>query len=220
LHDIRYTPAGSSEHSSTLIPARIRSYEDLSTSMTNNLHRSTSDPSLTKSSHIDSSSTTIRPNTISSSLNSQQPQTNRLQNSTSTSSLFGPPHHLGMLTSSHITNQSSLPITNSPDNRIKQQSFPIDDSAPDITQLALSFRSFPINVNSVDNILRTMSRPRKHTNSTSSTASSLSETWSLTRVNSYDQNQTQRMVCLIRNKIFLIFFFFFSEFLDPTFNIK
>jgi hypothetical protein len=77
---------------------------------------------------------------------------------------------------------------------MKQQCFRTDDSSPDITQLALSFQRFPLNVNSVDNILRTMSYPRKHTTSTSSTTSSLSEAWSLTRINSYDQNQTQRMV--------------------------
>jgi hypothetical protein len=83
---------------------------------------------------------------------------------------------------------------------MKQQSFNTDDSAPDITQLAISFQRYQLNVNSVDNILRTMSRPRKHTNSTSSTTSSLSEAWSLTRINSYDQNQAQRMVGFNINK--------------------
>ncbi|CAF0928627.1 unnamed protein product [Adineta steineri] len=201
LRDIRCTPTGSYEHSSTLIPARIRSYEDLSTSITNNLHRSTSDPNLSNSLQIESSALLTRLNN-NSPLNQQQSQSNRLQNSTSTNSLFGPPHHLGTLndgshhnvTNSSNTNQISLPISNSPDNRMKRQSLIADDSSPDITQLALSFQRFPLNVNSVDNILRTMSRPRRHTNSTSSTASSLSEAWSLTRINSYDTNQTQRMM--------------------------
>ncbi|UJR33275.1 hypothetical protein I4U23_020730 [Adineta vaga] len=200
LRDIRHTPVGSSEHSSTLIPARIRSYEDLSTSVTTNLHRSSSDPSLSNSLHSESPLTN-RPNQISSS-NQQPSQSNRLQNSTSTNSLFGPPHHLGIVndgshqnvTNSCNTNQTALPIPASPDNRIKQQSFLADDSSPDITQLALSFQRFPLNVNSVDNILRTMSRPRRHTNSTSSTASSLSEAWSLPRINSSDSNQAQRMM--------------------------
>jgi hypothetical protein len=106
------------------------------------------------------------------------------------------PNNINVTPPSTIT----LPNTNyqdSPDNRIKRQSFTTDDSAPDITQLALSFQRYSINVNSVDNILRTMSRPRKHTNSTSSTGSSLSEAWSLTKINSHDSNQTQRMVCVV-----------------------
>lgn len=191
---------GSFEHSSTLIPARVRSYEDLSTSMTVNLHRSTSDPSLSNSLGIDSPLAARASNPSSS--NQQQSQSSRLQNSTSTNSLFGPPHQLGTLNDgSHqsVTHTGTanptcpLPPT-SPDNRVKHQSFLADDSSPDITQLALSFQRFPLNVNSVDNILRTMTRPRRHTNSTSSTASSLSEAWSLTRINSYDSNQAQRMV--------------------------
>lgn len=82
----------------------------------------------------------------------------------------------------------------SPDNRIKRQSFATDDSAPDITQLALTCQRFPLNVNSVDNILRTMSRPRKHTNSTSSTGSSLSEAWSLPRIGSQESYPNPRQV--------------------------
>jgi hypothetical protein len=102
----------------------------------------------------------------------------------------------------NVTPPSTITIPNnhghdSPDNRTKRQSFTTDDSAPDITQLALSFHRFPMNVNSVDNILRTMSRPRKHTNSTSSTGSSLSEAWSLTKINSHDSHPTHRMVCLV-----------------------
>jgi hypothetical protein len=170
--------------------------------MTNNLHRSTSDPILSNSSNNEPSAISIRLNPSSplSSSNQQQPlsQSNRLQNSTSTNSLFDQPHHLGTLNDNQInhsnSNQTPIPIPQSPDNRLKQHSFTTDDSAPDITQLAFSFQRFPLNVNGVDNILRTMVRPRKHTNSTSSTASSLSETWSLTRVNSYEQNQTQKMV--------------------------
>ena len=92
----------------------------------------------------------------------------------------------------------TIPLQNSQNslvNRTKRQSFTTDDSAPDITQLALLLQRFPLNVNSADNILRTMARPRKHTNSTSSTGSSLSEAWSLTKINSYDSNQTQRTIC-------------------------
>lgn len=173
--------------------------------MTNNLHRSTSDPNLTNSLTTDSSSVTVRPighSNTNSLTYPHQSQLNRLHSSASTSSLFGPPHHLGTLTDSHHnvinnsnTNNSSLPVNNSPDTQIKQQSFTTDDSAPDITQLALSCHRFSLNVNSVDNILRTMSRPRKHTTSTSSTTSSLSEAWSLTKINLCDQHQPQRMVC-------------------------
>jgi hypothetical protein len=235
IRDARYTPPGSSEHpssTSSLVPGRLRSYEDLSSSLTNGLHRSTSDPSLSGSLSLESSSITIRTGNISTNNNNNNPPTNsnqstRLQNSTSTNSLFGPPHHLGTLNGSNhnMTNNpvngvstptSPNPTTNnnnpnvtppstitippnstqdSPDSRIKRQSFTTDDSAPDITQLALSVQRFPLNVNSVDNILRTMSRPRKHTNSTSSTGSSLSEAWSLTKINSHDSNQTQRTVC-------------------------
>ena len=82
----------------------------------------------------------------------------------------------------------------SPDNRIKRQSFATDDSAPDITQLVLSCQRYPLNVSSVDNILRITSRPRKHTNSTSSTGSSLSEAWSLTKINSHESNPANRLV--------------------------
>ncbi|UJR13918.1 hypothetical protein I4U23_000923 [Adineta vaga] len=225
LRDTRYTPAGSSEHpssSSSLVPGHLQSYEDLSTSLTTGLHRSTSDPSLSGSASLESSSITIRTgnanNTNTTSTNSNQ--SNRLQNSTSTNSLFGPPHHLGTLNGSNhnMTNNPinglstpttpntnnitppstvTLPNTNghdSPDNQAKRQSFATDDSAPDITQLALSFQRFPLNVSSVDNILRTMSRPRKHTNSTSSTGSGLSEAWSLTKINSQDPNQPQRII--------------------------
>jgi hypothetical protein len=227
VRDARYTPPGSSEHpssTSSLVPGRLRSYEDLSSSLTNGLHRSTSDPSLSGSLSLESSSITIRTGNTANSTNpsTNSTQSNRLQNSTSTNSLFGPPHHLGTLngsnhnmtnnpvngvstptspnTNPNVTPPSTITIpTNnpqdSPDNRIKRQSFTTDDSAPDITQLALSFQRFPLNVNSVDNIIRTMSRPRKHTNSTSSTGSSLSEAWSLTKINSHDSNQTQRTVC-------------------------
>ncbi|CAF1456062.1 unnamed protein product [Adineta steineri] len=221
LCDARYTPAGSSEHpssSSSLIPGHLRSYEDLS--LTNGLHRSTSDPSLSGSVSLESSSITIRTGNTNANNNSltNSMQSNRLQNSTSTNSLFGPPHHLGTHNGSnnnvtnnpvnglstptspnntHITPPSTITLANNNshddlDNQIKRQSIATDDSAPDITQLALSFQRFPLNVNSVDNILRTMSRPRKHTNSTSSTGSSLSEAWSLTRINSHESNQTQR----------------------------
>lgn len=105
------------------------------------------------------------------------------------------------INNNNTTPPSTITIPNnnchdSPDSRGKRQSFTTDDSAPDITQLALSFQRFPLNVNSVDNILRTMSRPRKHTNSTSSTGSSLSEAWSLTKINSQDSNPTPRSVCL------------------------
>ncbi|CAF3688067.1 unnamed protein product [Rotaria sordida] len=209
LRDIRYTPVGSSEHASKTIPTRIRSYEDLSTAITNNVHRSTSDPSFTDSLPIESLSIQIRSNHNNSLPYQIHSQYNRSLNSTSTNSLFGPPHHLGTLNDSHHnvtnnsnTNQISLPLNNSPDNRIRQQSFTTDDSSPDITQLALSFQRFSLNLSSVDNILRTMSRPRKHTNSTSSTTSSLSDAWSLTKINSYDPNQTQRMMQhLTSNKI-------------------
>jgi hypothetical protein len=106
----------------------------------------------------------------------------------------------------NITPPSTITIPNnnchdSPDNRTKHQSVTTDDSAPDITQLALSCQRFSLNVNSVDNIIRNMSHARKHTNSTSSTGSSLSEAWSLTKINSHDSHPTHRMVCLV-------FFFF------------
>ncbi|CAF1377912.1 unnamed protein product [Rotaria sordida] len=230
LRDVRHTPAGTSEHPSTtttsVVPGRLHSYEDLS-SLTNGLHRSTSDPSLTGSLSLESSSITIRTANIDTNNNSlingsQQIQTNRLQNSTSTNSLFGPPHHLGTYNdnnhnmtnnSIHILSnpgsphninipsspRSIIPISNnnnchdSPDKGIKQQSYTTDDSAPDITQLALSFQRYPLNINSVDNILRAMSRPRKHTNSTSSTHSNLSEC-SLTKINTNDSNETQQII--------------------------
>ena len=139
--------------------------------------------------------------------NPQASQSNRLQNSTSSNSLFGQPHQLGTPTDGHLpltTNQTFLPTPSSPDSRIKQHSFTTDDSSPEIVQLALSFQRYPLNVNSVDNILRTMTRPRKHTNSTSSTTSSLSETWSLTRINSYEQNQAQRMVCFFPWRVMVV----------------
>jgi hypothetical protein len=216
---------------------RLHSYDDLSSSMSNGLQRSTSDPSLTGSLSLESSSMTLRTvngasQTPPSTHSCQPNQLNRLHNSTSTNSLFGPPHHLGTLNGSQhnmTTNSSNglstptspnnnnnnnnnnhhhyhpnsnvsplsinpMSMHDSPENRIKRQSFTTDDSAPDITQLALSFQRFPLNVNSVDNILRTMARPRKHTNSTSSTGSSLSEAWSLTKINSHDSHQTTRTV--------------------------
>ena len=175
--------------------------------MGNNLHRSNSDPMLSNSSSNEPSTILSRPN-VNSPLTSsnQQPtaQSNRLQNSTSTSSLFGQPHQLGTSNDHSSSNQTSLQMPQSPDTRVKQCSFSTDDSAPDITQLALSFQRYPLNVNAVDNILRAMTRPRKHTNSTSSTTSSLSETWSLTRINSYEQNQTQKMVRRNRAFVFLL----------------
>ncbi|CAF4923218.1 unnamed protein product [Rotaria sp. Silwood1] len=209
LRDIRNTPIGSSEHTSKTISTRIRSYEDLSTALTNHIHRSTSDPTFSDSLPLESLSIPIRSNNYNSLSHLIQSQCNRSLNSTSTNSLFGPPHHLGTLNDSHHnvtnnsnTNQISLPTNTSPDNRIKHQSFTNDDSSPDITQLALSFQRFSLNLHSVDNILRTMSRPRRHTNSTSSTTSSLSDAWSLTKLNSYDPNQTQRMMQhLTSNKI-------------------
>lgn len=178
------------DRSSTLIPARIRSYEDLSTSMVNNLHRSASDSALNEP-----STNNIRPNV---NPNVQQSPSNRLLNSTSTNSLFGPPHQLGTPPDNPIHPLNFTPTNpsnpTSPDIRIKSTAFPTDDSSSDIDQLVSTFQRFPLNVNSVDSILRTIARPRKHTNSTSSTTSSLSETWSLTRINSYEPNPTARMV--------------------------
>lgn len=172
-----------------------------------------------------SSSVTIRlnPNSPLSSSN-QQPssQSTRLQNSTSTNSLVGQSHQLDTSNDNQPnhsnSNQVPLPIPQSPDNRIKQHSFSTDDSSSEITQLAVSFQHYSLNVNSVDNILRIMARPRKHTNSTSSTTSSLSETWSLTRINSYEQNQTQKMVCFDRKRNFLIRIS--NLLLDATFTIE
>ncbi|CAF3377579.1 unnamed protein product [Rotaria socialis] len=225
LRDVRFTPAGSSEHrsSSCAAPGRPHSYEDLP-SLTSGLCRSTSDPNLSGELSLESSLITVRTantniNNSSFTNGSAQLQSNRLQNSTSSNSLFGPPHHLGTLNDSNhdminipanttlssasankinTTPPPTVTVPNnscydSPDNRIKKYSYTTDDSAPDITQLALACRQFPLNVTSVDNILRAMSRPRKHTNSASSTRSSISE-YSLTKLNSNDSNQTQQMM--------------------------
>lgn len=162
---------------------------------------------------LESSSLTLRTTNGTSNTSPQQSQTPRLQNSTSTSSLFGPPHHLGTLNGSHtsvtnnLTNGNSTPTSpsaatqnlsngihsDSPENQLKRQSFTTDDSAPDITQLAMSCQKFSLNVNSVDNILR-LNGPRRHTNSTSSTCSSLSEAWLLPRCHSQESSQTPRTV--------------------------
>ena len=169
---------------------------------------------------LESSSLTLRTSNGPSNTPPQQSQTSRLQNSNSTSSLFGPPHHLGTLNGSSTsmtntaTNGNSTPTSpstqnispctatqnvangnpsDSPDRHLKRQSFTTDDSAPDITQLALSCQRFPLTVNSVDNILR-LNGPRRHTNSTSSTCSSLSEAWSLPRFNASESSQTPRTV--------------------------
>ena len=192
----------------------MRSFEDLSHAVTNGLHRSTSDPSLTSSTHRDANPPVSDGTNPSPSPNQPSPS-NRLQNSTSTNSLFGLPHDLGTFTDSHpnvATNsnpnhsnqQISFPINLSPDTRIKRESFAIDDSAPDITQLALSFQRFPISVTSVDHILRTMSLARKPTNSTSSAASSFSEAGSLSRINSSDPSQTQPLVRSSRIRLLTI----------------
>ena len=235
MREICQTPAGSAEHTSTLIPARIRSYEDLSNSMTNGLHRSTSDSVLSTSTPAEGTPSpsithTLRMANPSSGM-SQSPSI-RLHSSTSNNSLFGPPHHLGTCNDSNqnFTTQSpahqslhrtSFPNEHSPESPMKQQDFIIDHSSPDITQLAISFHQYPLNVNGVDHILRTMAHSRKLTASTSSTASSLSEAWSLTRINAADQSQTLRKVrvanrgdCLlqseenVRSRVFL----------DATFN--
>ena len=149
--------------------------------MTNTLHRSISDSSLT---HLLNNTTnpdlttSIRLNTNSSLQPpppQQQTQLNRLQSTPSANSLFGSP------------TQHSNPSTP------KQQNYPIDDSlSPDIIQLASSVQRFQLNIHSVDNILRIQTKPRQHTNSISSTTSSLSEAWSLPRVNSYEQNSTHQ----------------------------
>lgn len=176
--------------------------------MTNGLHRSASDSALSTPTLSDvTPTTTLTPSlcpTHTSSSMSQSPSA-RLHSSLSNNSLFGPPHHLGTCNGSsqnfatqsaahQSSHQRSLPNNHSPENRLKPQHSIIGDSAPDITQLAISFHRFPLNVNGVDHILRTLTHPRKHTASTSSTASSLSEAWSLTRINSSDQSQTQRKV--------------------------
>jgi hypothetical protein len=212
LHDICQTPAGSSEHPSTFIPARMRSYDDLSNSFVNGLHRSTSDPGLNLPSQIE----TVNIHSLNHLSINQQLTSTRLHTSLSTSSLLNSSHPLDTCNGSsthnfpvqihphphqhqyqyqHFPHQTALTINLHADNRIKPHCSIIDDSAPDITQLALSFQRYPLNMNSIDSILRTMSRPRKHTTSTSSTASSLSEAWSMTRINTYDHYQTQRMVC-------------------------
>lgn len=198
MRDVRYTSAGSFEHSSTLIPVRIRSFEDLSISMTNTIHRSASDSALHDSSPIPS-----RLNITPASSNVQQSPSNRLLNSTSNNSLFGPPHQLGTPPDNPVSpsncNPTSPWVPPSPDaHQIKKPSFPVDDSSSDIQQLVATFQKYPMNVNSVDSILRVIARPSKHTNSLSSTTSSLSEISSLTRISSYEQNQAQRMVSSTR----------------------
>lgn len=162
--------------------------------MINNIHRSASDSALNDSSPIPS-----RSNITPSSSNVQQSPSNRLLNSTSTSSLFGLPHQLGTPPDNPVSPPNGNPtnpiIPPSPDvHRTKKPSFTVDDFSPDIDQLVITFQKYPMNVNSVDSILRTITRPRRHTNSLSSTTSSFSEIPSLTRISSYEQNQAQRMV--------------------------
>lgn len=205
LREHRSSSAGTIEHpssSASLVPGGLHSFEDLSNPLLANLPRSNSDPSLTGSISLESSSATLRTSTHAS----LTPQSNRLQNSTSTNSLFGQPHHLGTLNGSNqnmttnsinglstptspnsknVASPSPNPVVDSPR---KRESFTTDDSTPDLTQLALSMQRFPMNA---DGIIR-MSRPRKHTNSTSSTGSGISDTWSLTRTNSQDANHHQR----------------------------
>lgn len=190
------------DQSTTNIPTRIRSYEDLSTSVTNTLHRSISDSTLNHllNTNNDPSAltTSIRLNPPNGSTQTQQIQFNRLQTSPSANSLFGSPNHLALVNEHSTPNPLLTPST--PDNRLKQQIYPIDDSSPDIIQLATSVQRFQLNIHSVDNILRIQTQPRRHTNSTSSTTSSLSEAWSLPRINSYEQNATNQRVVRISNR--------------------
>ena len=187
----------------------MRAYDqscgDLSTSATNNLHRSTSDSTLLNKLNNDSLSSSDN-----NSLSYQhQHLLNCSQNSTSTNSLFGPPHYLGTLNDSHhnvtSTNPISLPITNNSDN----PNLINDNKSSNITQLASSYHRLPSNMNSADNILHGMPRPQKHTSSVSSTRSSLPETHSFSRTNSYDPNQMQRVVLFLLSKLTIIRFPFF-----------
>ncbi|CAF1028257.1 unnamed protein product, partial [Didymodactylos carnosus] len=225
LRDTRFTPSIPCElpsSTSSLVP-RCRSYEDLSSSALNGLHRSSSDPSLSGSmeSSITLRTGTTPPITISNhnvGMTLQHQNSGHLLNSNSSlsNSLFGPPHHLGgALSQNGESNSNLLPTSNSTttpnqttatnsltnghcscgDQHYLSNGQTMDDSsldsAPDITQLALSMQKFPLNVSAV---LRTMST-RKHTNSTSSTTSSLSEAWSLPKISSFDNNNTpQKML--------------------------
>ena len=176
------------------MPARLRSYEDLSNSITGSLHRSASNPSLSTSLHSDSAPNAAQPNStplpsprLPISISAQC-----LSSSSPQQTL--PIGHTHQFPSHSQTNHTSLPMQHSPITRLKQQSLPIDDSAPDITQLAISFQRFPMNLHGVESLLRTIGPKRKYTTSTSSTASSLSETWSLPRIHPSDTSPSQRAV--------------------------
>ena len=194
LRDHCQRPIGLSEHPSSLIPARLRSYEDLSNSIIGSLHRSASNPSLSTSLHSESA-----PNTMQTNSTTQPSPRLPISISAQCLSSSSPQQtlangHTHRFPSHSQTNNTSLPMQHSPITRLKQQSLPIDDSAPDITQLAISFQRFPMNLHGVESLLRTIGPKRKYTTSTSSTASSLSETWSLPRIHPSDTNQTQRTV--------------------------
>ncbi|CAF0774782.1 unnamed protein product [Didymodactylos carnosus] len=222
LRDTRFTPSIPCElpsSTSSLVP-RCRSYEDLSSSVLNGLHRSSSDPSLGGSmeSSITLRTGTTPPITISNhnvGMTLQHQNSGHLLNSNSSlsNSLFGPPHHLGETPSQNGGSNSSLlpalssiatpsiaTATNSLINghrrggdyhhhhHLNNSATIYDsvvDSAPNIPQLSLS-QKFSSNTNTV---LKPMSA-RKHTNSTSSTTSSLSEAWSLPKISSLDNNNT------------------------------
>ena len=201
LREIKQTPFGSPENPTSTIPVRFQSFEDLFNSMPNGIQRSTSDSNLHDSVHSESSFTTNTRSTHPYLINPPSAPI-RLRNSMSANSLSMSPQHSSPYHGSHhsfsthshptpVSYQTSLPISSNSDNRIKERNFPVDDSAPDITQLALSYQRYPLSLNSVDSILRNISRSNKHTTSMSSTASSLSDAWSLTRMSACDQSQTQ-----------------------------
>lgn len=227
LRDIHQTSTGSSEDlntTSTLNTPSLQSFDELSTSMNNGLHRSSSDSQLTGSMSLESSSVTLKTSNplISTPPNSvtQQSSLVRSQNSASTNSLFGPPHHLGTLNGSnhnmtHNTSNSNSvttsPTTNngsvysfgftvsnknhdSPDNQLRRQSFTTDDSASDLTQLGPSVQRCQTNTNGVENMLRSAANSLHQTTSTSSTGSNKSDNWLITKPQIQDSNGCKTLV--------------------------
>lgn len=234
LHDINQTPTCVPVESPSLsIPLHCKSYEDLGFSMSNGLHSTTSDPNLTTSTHFDTNSfsngrfpplfTCNIPNT-----------TSRLRRSLSTDSSL----NSHRLVSNHLNSQqhfrigshrtsirerTPLPLSSGSDNQMKERHSFTDDSSL-ARQLALAVQRSPLNSHDVDSFLRNLTFIKRHTNSMSSTGSSLSEDWSLARTNSLDPSQSlrnmqsfdySRIVRCIRKKIDKDGL---TKFMDPTRN--
>lgn len=194
-----------SESPSKNIPVHLKSFEDLCPSIGNGLHQTTSNPNISTTTDCDTH--LLQNGRLTHLLSNNSPRSpSRLSRCLSSDSVFishqlpntrlnsQQNFFLDINNRTPTRNRTSLPMALGSDNQIKARNSLSDDISPLLLNMALAVRHSPMNPYGIDHNSRNLTTVKEDTNSISSTASSLSEAWSLTRINSSETNQSQKSV--------------------------